>query len=212
VVRRRTILLIACVNLSNLLLARAASRSKEFAMRGALGASRLRIVRQLLTEASFFRFPAPFLGLGLAWILVFWLAHQGAIALPLLSTLRIDGVALAWTLPHRRLHGRALRPRPRTPHGWRQSPRVAQRLRPGLGPKRKHDRIRSILVVSEVALACVLLVGAGLLLRSFLHVLDVDLGFQPERAAAVKVEYDDSVPGDKDGTLSAQKRAVIFQE
>jgi hypothetical protein len=79
----------------------------------------------------------------------------------------------------------------------------------GSGQSRKHDRIRSILVVSEVALACVLLVGAGLLLRSFLQVLDVDLGFQPERAAAVKVAYDDSAPT---GDASAQKRAAIFQE
>ena len=207
-----TILLIACVNLSNLLLARAASRSKEFAMRGALGASRLRIVRQLLTESLILSLSGAVLGLGLAWILVFWLAHQGAIALPLLSTLHIDGVALAWTLliavstavlfglvPGLRMAGGNLH------ESLKDSGQ-------GSGQSRKHDRIRSILVVSEVALACVLLVGAGLLLRSFLHVLDVDLGFQPERAAAVKVEYDDSVPGDKDGTLSAQKRAVIFQE
>jgi predicted permease len=152
------------------------------------------------------------LGLGLAWILVSWFAHQGAIALPLLSTLRIDGAALAWTLliavsaavlfglvPGLRMAGGSL-------HESLKDSGL------GSGQSRKHDRIRSILVVSEVALACVLLVGAGLLLRSFLHVLDVDLGFQPERAAAVKVEYDDSVPGDKDGTLSAQKRGAIFQE
>jgi len=63
--------------------------------------------------------------------------------------------------------------------------------------------------VSEVALACVLLVGAGLLLRSFLHVLDVDLGFQPDRAAAVKVEYDDSAPTP---AASTQKRTAIFQQ
>jgi predicted permease len=207
-----TILLIACVNLSNLLLARAASRSKEFAMRGALGASRFRIVRQLLTESMVLSISGAVLGLGLAWILVSWFAHQGAIALPLLSTLRIDGAALAWTLliavsaavlfglvPGLRMAGGSL-------HESLKDSGL------GSGQSRKHDRIRSILVVSEVALACVLLVGAGLLLRSFLHVLDVDLGFQPERAAAVKVEYDDSVPGDKDGTLSAQKRGAIFQE
>ena len=71
----------------------------------------------------------------------------------------------------------------------------------------------SVLVVTEVALACMLLVGAGLLLRSFLKVLDVDLGFQPERAAAVKVDYDDSVQtADKDGGLSTQKRTAIFQQ
>ncbi len=69
-----------------------------------------------------------------------------------------------------------------------------------------------MLVVAEVALACMLLVGAGLLLRSFMRVLDVDLGFQPDRAAAIKVTYDDNVPGDKTGDLSAAKRGVIFQQ
>jgi predicted permease len=207
-----TILLIACVNLSNLLLARAASRSKEFAMRGALGASRFRIVRQLLTESLILSLSGAVLGLGLAYILVSWFAHQGAIALPLLSTLHIDGAALAWTvliaifaavlfglMPGLRMAGGNL-------HESLKDSGL------GSGQSRKHDRIRSILVVSEVALACVLLVGAGLLLRSFLHVLDVDLGFQPEHAAAVKVDYDDTVPGDKDGSLSAQKRGVIFQD
>jgi predicted permease len=62
---------------------------------------------------------------------------------------------------------------------------------PSVSQGRQHERLRSTLVVSEVALACVLLVGAGLLMRSFLRVLDVDLGFQPSRAAAIKVSYDD---------------------
>ena len=206
------ILLIACVNLSNLLLARAASRSKEFAMRGALGASRFRIVRQLLTESMVLSLSGAVLGLGLAWLLISWFAHQGAVALPLLSTLRIDGAALAWTLliavTAAVLFG--LLPGLRMAGGNLHESLKDSGL--GSGPSRKHDRIRSILVVSEIALACILLVGAGLLLRSFLHVLDVDLGFQPERAAAVKVEYDDSVPNDKDGSLSAARRSAIFQE
>ena len=67
-----------------------------------------------------------------------------------------------------------------------------------MGQGRRHERLRSVLVVTEVALACMLLVGAGLLLRSFLQVLDVDLGFQPERAAAVTVDYDDN-PADGNG-------------
>ena len=92
------ILLIACVNLSNLLLARASARSKEFAMRGALGASRARIVRQLLTESLVLAGFGAVFGLMLAWTLVSWFAHQGAIALPLLSTLHIDGAALGWTV------------------------------------------------------------------------------------------------------------------
>ncbi len=96
--RLGAILLIACVNLSNLLLARASARSKEFAMRGALGASRGRIVRQLLTESLVLSSAGAVFGLMLAAVLVSWLAHQGAIALPLLSTLHIDGAALGWTV------------------------------------------------------------------------------------------------------------------
>jgi len=206
------ILLIACVNLSNLLLARAAARSKEFAMRGALGASRGRIVRQLLTDSLVLSSAGAAFGLLLAITLVKWLAHQGAIALPLLSTLRIDGASLGWTvfiaafaavlfgfMPGLRMAGGNLQ-------------ESLKDTSAGSGQSRKHERTRSILVVTEVALACMLLVGAGLLLRSFMHVLDVDLGFQPARAAAVRVEYDDSVPGDKTGDLSRQKRTVIFQE
>jgi predicted permease len=203
------ILLIACVNLSNLLLARAAARSKEFAMRGALGASRGRIVRQLLTESLILSGAGAVLGLFLAIILVTWLAHQGAVALPLLSTIRIDAAALGWTVLIAAfaavLFG--LVPGLRMAGG-----NVYEALKdagPGASQSRKHERTRAILVVSEVALACMLLVGAGLLLRSFMRVLSVDLGFQPDRAAAVKVEYDDSAPND---AASTQKRTAIFQQ
>jgi len=92
------ILLIAGVNLSNLLLARAAARAKEFAVRGALGASRGRIVRQLLMESLVLSSAGAAFGLGLAVILIAWLAHQGSVALPLLSALRIDSQALVWTV------------------------------------------------------------------------------------------------------------------
>jgi predicted permease len=207
------ILLIACVNLSNLLLARAAARSKEFAMRGAIGATRGRIVRQLLTESLVLSGAGAVFGLLIAVTLVTWLAHQGAVALPLLSTLHIDGAALGWTVlisaiaaiffglvPGLRMAG---------------SDNLHEALKdagPGASLSRKHERVRSILVISEVALACMLLVAAGLLLRSFMQVLNVDLGFQPERAAAINALYNDNVPNDKDGSLSAQKRAVIFQQ
>ena len=79
---------------------------------------------------------------------------------------------------------------------------------PGAGLGRKHERIRAVLVISEVALACMLLVSAGLLLRSFLKVLDVDLGFQPDRAASIQAEYDSAPTGD----ASAAKRGMIFQK
>jgi len=203
------ILLIACVNLSNLLLARAAARSKEFAMRSALGASRARIVVQLLTESLVLSGAGALLGLVLAFAVVQWLAHQGAVALPLLTTLHIDGAALGWTvliaLFTALLFG--LLPGLRIATGSLQE--SLKDSGSGSGQGRKHERLRSVLVVSEVALACVLLVGAGLLLRSFMKVLDVDMGFQPEHAAAVNVDYDDSAPTD---TASAEKRGVIFRQ
>jgi len=198
------ILLIVCVNLSNLLLARAAARSKEFAMRSALGAGRARLIRQLLTESLVLSGAGALLGLGIAFATTTYLAHQKSIALPLLNNLRIDGAALAWTLavavvaafffglvPALRISGSNL---------------VETLKDSGLGAtaSRSHDRMRTVLVISEVALACVLLVGAGLLLRSFLRILDVDLGFQPSQAAAVSVDYND---GD-----NPEKRGAIWQD
>jgi predicted permease len=203
------ILLIACVNLSNLLLARTAARAKEFAVRGALGASRSEIVRRLLMESLVLSDAGAVLGLGLALALIAWLAHQGSLALPLLSTLRIDIQALGWTVLVAVLTAMifGLLPALRTAGGNLQAALKDSGAGAGLG--RKHERVRAVLVVSEIALACVLLVSAGLLLRSFLKVLDVDLGFQPERAASIKVEYDDKAPSEK---ASQAKRGEIFQQ
>src|SRR6202451_4235654 len=203
------ILLIAGVNLSNLLLARAVARAKEFAVRGALGASRGRIVRQLLMESLVLSGVGAVFGLGLALTLIAWLAHQGSVALPLLSTLRIDGAALAWTVLIAVFTAMifGLLPGLRMASGNLQEGLKDSGAGAGLG--RKHERVRAALVVSEIALACVLLVSAGLLLRSFLKVLDVDLGFQPEHAASIKIDYDDSAPTDEG---SKAKRGEIFQQ
>jgi len=198
------ILLIVCVNLSNLLLARAAARSKEFAMRSALGARRGRLIRQLLTESLVLSSAGALLGLGFAFAVTRYLAHQGSIALPLLSSVKVDRAALAWTMltavATAVLFG--LAPGLKVSAGNLQE--ALKDAGPGMSAGRKHERMRAALVISEVALACVLLVGAGLLLRSFLRVLDVDLGFQPSRAAAVKVEYDDG--------NNPAKRSAILQE
>ena len=198
------ILLIVCVNLSNLLLARAVTRSKELAVRSALGAGRMRLMGQLLTESFVLSGTGAVVGLGLAYAITSFLAHHGSIALPLLSNVRVDGAALAWTL----LVSTAVAVLFGVVPGLKMAQGnlheslkdTGQRMSEGS----KHERTRAVLVISEVALACVLLVSAGLLLRSFLRVLDVDLGFQPAMAAALKVDYDD---GD-----SAEKRSVIFQQ
>jgi predicted permease len=202
------ILLIACVNLSNLLLARASARSKEFAMRGALGATRGRIVRQLLTESLILSAGGAVLGLGLAFALVKWLAHQGSIALPLLGLLRFDSSAVGWTVilavAAAMLFG--LLPGLRMASGNLQEGLKESGM--GVGSGRRHERLRAVLVVTEVALACTLLIGAGLLLRSFLKVLDVELGFQPARSAAVTVDYEDN-PADGDGNSEASANLIL---
>jgi predicted permease len=203
------ILLIACINLSNLMLARAAARSKEFAMRVALGAGRGRLVRQLLTESAVLSAVGALFGLVLATILLTWLAHQGSIALPLLSQLHVDGATLGWTLLTAAASAIVFGLVPGLRVATGNLHESLKDSTAGAGQSRKHERLRSILVVTEVALACVLLVGAGLLLRSFLHVLEVDLGFEPERAAAIKVDFDDNsqLPDAR-----VPKRTVVYQQ
>ncbi len=198
------ILLIVCVNLSNLLLARAGARTKEFAMRAALGAGRARIAGQLLTESLVLAGAGAIAGIGFAYATAFYLAHQGSIALPLLSSVRVDGAALAWTLLVALAAGVLFGLAP----GWKIAGGNVQAalkdMGQGMSAGRRGSRLRATLVISEVALACVLLAGAGLLLRSFLRVLDVDLGFRPSRAAALKVDYDDG--------NDPQKRTAILEE
>ena len=201
------ILLIVCVNLSNLLLARLAARSKEFGMRSALGATRGRIVRQLLTESMVLAGAGAAFGLGLAYFTIRYLAHQGSIALPLLSMVRVDGTVLGWTLLITIGTAVLFGPAP----GLRMSGGNLQEVLKdsgghGASEGRKHGRLRSTLVVTEIALACVLLVGAGLLLRSFLRVLDVDLGFEPSRAAAISLDFDD---GEKPAVRAAKWQEIV---
>ena len=203
------ILLIAGVNLSNLLLARAASRAKEFAVRGALGAGRGRIVRQLMMESLLLSGAGAAVGLAFAIALLAWLKHQGSLALPLLNTLHIDGPSLGWTvlisLTTAMLFG--LLPGMRAAAGKLQE--VLKDSGPGAGLGRRHERLRAALVVSEVALSCMLLVSAGLLLRSFLKVLDVDLGFRPDHAFSILVDYDESAPTNE---ARLARHGVIFRQ
>ena len=197
-------LLIVCINVSNLLLARAMSRGKEFAMRTALGAGRGRLIGQLLTESLVLSCAGAALGLVFAWAITSYLARQSQMALPLLSTVRVDSAALAWAVLIAVSVGLlfGLAPAFRVSSG-----KLYEALKdggPGMSHGRKHERLRSTLVVSEVALACVLLVGAGLLLRSFLRLLDVDLGFAPAHVAALPIEIADG------GKLA--RRGPIVQE
>jgi predicted permease len=182
------VMLIVCANLSNLLLARAATRQKEMAIRAALGAGRGRLVRQMLTESIVLSSCGATLGLMLAAAGTRVLRHLDAFSIPLLESVQVDFVALGFTALLAVLAGLifGLVPALQVP-----ATAVHDSLKEGArgsSQGRKHAWIRGTLVVSEVALACILLVGAGLLIRSFLRVLDVNIGFLPERAAALRVD------------------------
>lgn len=202
------ILLIVCVNLSNLLLARAATRNKEFSLRLALGAGRARLIRQLLTESVVLSGTGALFGLAFAYASIRYLAHQGSISLPLLSMVRVDSSALMWTVLLALAVGLLFGLAP----AWKMSAgNLLESLKDsghGTSHGRKHERLRGMLVISEVALACVLLVGAGLLLRSFLRLTNIALGFRPQQTSAIKMDYS----ADYNNGGSAAKRAAMFQE
>jgi predicted permease len=182
------ILLIVCVNLSNLQLSRAATRSKEFALRRALGASRGRLIRQLLTESLILSFFGSVAGLAIASAIIYYFSHQSSISLPLLTTIHLDAASLCWTLVTAIAAGLLFGLAPALRISITNIQEAIKDNAAGMAAGRSHERFRSILVISEVALACLLLVGAGLLLRSFLRVLNVDLGFNPSRAAAMQTD------------------------
>jgi predicted permease len=186
------VMLIVCANLSNLLLARGAARQKEIAIRASLGAGRLRLIRQLLTENLVLSCCGAVVGLLLAFAGTRLLSHLTTVSIPLLPNVRIDGSVLGFTVLVAVATGLifglvpALQVRDVKLHD------TLKDSNRGSSQGRGSAWIRSALVASEVGLACVLLVGAGLLARSFLRVLDVDLGFRPDRAAAVRIDPNSS--------------------
>jgi predicted permease len=181
--------LIGCVNIANLLLARAAGRTREIALRAALGAGRGRVVRQLLTESCVLAGVAGLAGLLLASTLVQALAALLPANLPGIDELRMDTpvllFALGLSLVSTVLFG--LVP---ALHGSRLD--LSGALKQG-GSKatgtRASARLRSALVVAEVALSVILLIAAGLLLRSFQTLQHVDLGFTTDRVLVAFTEY-----------------------
>jgi predicted permease len=190
------VILIACANLSNLLLARGAGRSREFAVRIALGAGRRRVVRQLLTEGLLLAAGGAIAGIALAQVLVAQLRTSATLSVPLLAHVKIDTAALIFTVVLTALAGLAFGALPAIRVSGRQPQDVLREQSRGATEGRRHAWVRSSLVVGEVALASVLLVGAGLLLRSFLELQHVDLGFEPTRAYAVRIDAGQALSAD----------------
>jgi predicted permease len=182
------LLLIACANISNLLLAKAAGRQKEMAVRASLGASRARLIRQLLTESLLVAVAGGALGVGLAyWSVQAVLALVPPNTIPDESEIRLNTpvllFALATCMVTSVLFGLA-------PALHACGGELAGALREagrGLAGGARQTRLRQVLVVSEVALSLVLLAGAGLMIRTFLTMRDVNPGFRSDRVLTMRV-------------------------
>ncbi|HSA54936.1 MAG TPA: ABC transporter permease [Gemmatimonadaceae bacterium] len=182
------VLLITCVNIAGLLLARATARQSELAVRAALGAGRGRIVRQLLTESLVLALAGGALGVGLAYAGVRALSALGASELPRAALIGMDPTVVAYAFGVATLSGMlfGLVPAMRATAPGLQMILRGTRGIAGTGGQ----RLRSALVAAEVALAVVLVAGAGLAARSFVRLLDVDPGFEPGNVLAVSLSID----------------------
>ena len=183
------VLLIACANVANLLLARTSHRSREMAIRAAIGAARQRLIAQCLVESSLLALMGGITGVLLAWILVVELRHFGPANLGRLRDVTLHPVALGFTvlvslvtsllfgfIPAQRLS--------------QTSPQACMKESTQAGPSRVTHALQTRLVIGEIATALVLLVGGSLLVKSFIRILNVPLGFDPKGTIVVRTLFD----------------------
>lgn len=183
------VLLIAAANVANLFWVRGMARQREFATRLALGAGRVRLVRQLLTESGLLAVLAGILGIAWAALALKAIIAFGPSSIPRLDEIRLDARVLAFTLVVSLLTGLLFGLLP----AWkllRRNPNESLKEGGrGMSSSRTDRRVRNLLVITEFALALVLLTGAGLLVRSFLHIQSLDPGFNPAHVLTLKLEY-----------------------
>ena len=186
------VLLIACANMANLLLARAAAREREIAVRTALGAARGRLIRQLLTESVLLAVVGGLAGLFVAQALVSAMVSLAPANIPRLSEVGLNGTILVFAFAVSVTTGLLFGLTPAL-HAAKSD--LASALR-GVGAAaggRERARVRSALIVAEVALSVVLLVGAGLMLRSFSRLMAVDPGFNPDHVLTLRFNLPSTV-------------------
>ena len=190
------VLAVACANLSNLLLVRAQQRTREMSVRSALGATRGRLIAQLLTESVILAACGGAVGTVLAFWITRTLAGTSAVSIPMLRTISVDASALGFTLAITLLTGLVVGIAPALQVSQGRESATLNDASRGSSEGPRSAAVREVLVVGEIALAFVLLVGGGLLLRSFVRLLDVDLGFQPAGTVMWQLDAGRSFPND----------------
>ena len=206
------LLLIACVNIANLLLARSSGRRREIAIRLAMGASRTRLARQLLTESTLLAVISGVVALVTVLFLKNAIVSLAPADIPRLNEVDVGSKVLFFAFVISICTGVlfGLAPALQASH-----PNQVENLREGgrgSGASRRHSRLSRILVVSEVALSIILLAGAGLLLRSFERVLQVSPGFNPTHLATVQIWIPQPNNPDMDPYAPMDKRAAFLME
>ena len=195
------VLLIACANIANLLLARATSRRKEMAIRAAMGAGRWRIARQLLTESLLLAIIGGGIGLGIAVLMIKWILYVSPTAIPRSREIALDWRVLGFTLAVSFLTGILFGLVPALQAGEVDVNETLKEA--GRGTSAKHW-LRSSLVIVEVATTMVLLIGAGLMIRSFYRLQNVNPGFSYEQLTSFTV----ALPQRK--YVTEEQRAAFF--
>jgi predicted permease len=206
------VLLIACVNIANLLLARSSGRRREIAIRLTMGASRARLARQLLTESTLLSVISGVIALLTVLLLKNAIVSLAPADIPRLNEVEVSAGVLSFAFLVSILTGVLFGLAPALQAA---NPNQIENLREGgrgSSAGRRHTRLSRVLVVSEVALSIVLLAGAGLLLRSFWHVLEVRPGFNPNHLTTVQIWIPISNNPDTDPYSVEEKRADFLLE
>ncbi|HKP86346.1 MAG TPA: ABC transporter permease [Blastocatellia bacterium] len=202
------VLLIACANVANLLLARASARQKEIAIRTALGARRGRIVRQLLTESVLLSLAGGVIGALLAlWGLDLLLA-VGADTIPRAKEIKIDAAVLGFTLLVSLITGLIFG---LVPALQASKPNLNESLKEGgrnVSASFRRNPVRSLFVIAEVAICLVLLIGAGLMIKSFARLLNINPGFNPENVLAINVSLSGSKYREREQVTAFYKQVL----